>query len=79
MMTHVVMDQSQIYKYEVMFSLTQIDSYTVKYLQKDAYIQVIMYTYISLFFQLREPNSNDMRILMSILNAQMLVSNTILQ
>lgn len=79
MMTHVVMDQSQIYKYEVMFSLTQIDSYTVKYLQKDAYIQVIMYIYISLFFQLRQPNSNDIRILMSILNAQMLVPNIILQ
>lgn len=36
--------------------------------------QAIMYTYSSLYFQLREPNSNDIRTLISILKAQMLVS-----
>lgn len=48
--------------------------YTLKYLQIDAHIQAIMYTYSSLYFQLREPNSNDIRTLISILNTQMLVS-----
>ena len=41
--------------------------YTLKYLQIDAHIQAIMYTYSSLYFQLREPNSNDIRTLISIL------------
>lgn len=40
----------------------------------DAHTQAIMYTYSSLYFQLREPNSNDIRTLISILKAQMLVS-----
>lgn len=48
--------------------------YTLKYLQIDAHIQAIMYTYSSLYFQLREPNSNDIRTLISILNAKMSVS-----
>lgn len=48
--------------------------YTLKYLQIDAHTQAIMYTYSSLYFQLREPNSNDIRTLISILKAQMLVS-----
>lgn len=48
--------------------------YTLKYLQIAAHIQAIMFTYSSLHFQLREPNSNDIRTLICILNTQMLVS-----
>ena len=48
--------------------------YTLKYLQIDAHTQAIMYTYSSLYFPLREPNSNDIKTLIRILKAQMLVS-----
>ena len=37
--------------------------YTLKYLQIAAHIQAIMFIYSSLHFQLREPNSNDIRTL----------------
>ena len=48
--------------------------YTLKYLQIAAHIQAIMFIYSSLHFQLREPNSNDIRTLIRILNTQTLVS-----
>ena len=44
--------------------------YTLKYLQIDAHIQAIMYTYSSLYFQLREPNSNVIALTLSVPTVQ---------
>lgn len=75
-MIHVQMNQSQRYKYKLIFNL-DTDGYIQKYLQIYVYAQASINTYIYFLFQVRGSRVNDTPVVTSTPSTQTLVSNTI--
>lgn len=59
---HVIMNYSWKHQYEHMLSLTSIDMIAYSNIYRCLYIQVSIYTYISLLYQLQGPKGKNIPI-----------------
>lgn len=73
------MNYSWKYQYEHMLSLTSIDMIAYSNIYRYLYIQVSIYTYISLLYQLQGPKGKNIPIARRTPCIHVLISNTILQ